>query len=181
MPKIIGLIGETGSGKDTVCQFIKEKYPSALIMRFSDPIREALAVFLDEKRKEDQQWFGIIMRERFGEEIIFRALERKIQQTKEGIAVFNGVRFWGDYNGIKKLSGKIIYVTADSKIRWQRVKSRKEKQDDNVSYKKFLEMEKSATEILVPKMGQKADFKAENNGTIEEFHNKIQEILNKII
>jgi dephospho-CoA kinase len=180
MRKIIGLIGETGSGKDTVCEFIKKKYPSAFVMRFSDPLREALAIFFDEKRKEDQQWLGLALRQRFGGHIIWRALSKKIKDIKDGLIVFNGVRFFDEFGDIKKNGGKIIYITADSKTRWQRVKSRGEKKDDDVSYEKFLQIETAATEILIPQIGQAADFIIKNNGSVQEFHNEIDKVLNKI-
>jgi dephospho-CoA kinase len=180
MKKIIGLIGETGSGKDTVCEFIKKKYPDVFVMRFSDPLREALAIFLDEKRKEDQQWLAIVLRKRFGGDILWLALRKKIKNIKEGVVILNGIRFTDEFYGIKKMGGKIVYITASSKTRWQRVKDRGEKKDDDVSYKKFLHIEKAATEVLIPKMGKRADFIIDNNGSLKEFYDKIKEFSKRL-
>jgi dephospho-CoA kinase len=180
MLKIIGLIGETGSGKDTVCEFIKKKYPSSFVLRFSDPLREALAIFIEEKKKKDQQWLAIVLRERFGGGILWQALKKKIKNIKTGMIVLNGIRSPDEYNEIKKMGGKIVYITADSKARWERVKDRGEKKDDRVSYKKFLQIEKAATEVLIPKMGEKADFIIENNGFLGDFQTKVKNIFKKI-
>ncbi|MFH1401583.1 MAG: AAA family ATPase [Parcubacteria group bacterium] len=177
---IIGLIGETGSGKDTVSDYIKKNYPEVLVLRFSDPLREALGIFLNEKRKEDQQWLAIVLRERFGGDILWQALKKKIENVESGIVILNGIRFADEYRGIKQIGGKIIYVTVDSKIRWQRVRSRGEKKDDRVSYKKFLQIERAATELQIPKLGQKADFIIKNDGSIEDFYARIKKVLKMI-
>jgi dephospho-CoA kinase len=150
-------------------------------LRFGDPIREALAIFIDEKRKEDQQWLGLVLRDRFGGDAIWHALKKKIKKTKKQIIVFNGIRFFDEFNNIKKTGGIMVYITADSKIRWQRIKNRGEKKDDSVSYKKFLQIEKAGTEIFIPKIGKKADFLIENNGSKKEFYNEIKKVLKKII
>ena len=127
MVKLFGLVGETGAGKDVICEFIKKKYPSALIMRFSDPLREALAMFLDEKRKEDQQWLIAALRERFGNNILGKAIKKKIKNIKNGMIILNGVRVWEEYKMIKKAGGKVVYITAGPKLRWQRIRKRREK------------------------------------------------------
>ena len=49
---IIGLVGESGSGKDTVADYLKEKY-GAILMRFADPLRETLSLYVDNISRED--------------------------------------------------------------------------------------------------------------------------------
>lgn len=181
MKKIIGLVGETGSGKDTFCQYVKKvsKKP-VFCFRFSDPLSETLNIFFDDIKKEDQQWLGIVLRQRFGNDILGKAMAKKIKNIKKGIIILNGIRYWEEYKIIKDFGGKIIYITAPQKTRWQRLRKRNEKKDDSVSYKKFLELEKAKTELAIPKIGQKADFKIENNGSREVLYKKIQEILKKL-
>jgi len=179
MKKIIGLVGETGSGKDTFCKYLKKNYHDVFCFRFSDPLSEVLKIFFDEIKKEDQQWLATSLRERFGNNILGKAIKKKIKNIKRGIAILNGIRAWEEYRMIKNLGGKIIYITADSKIRWQRLRKRGEKKDDSVSYKKFLELEKNRTEILIPQIGKKADFKIENNGSRQNFYREIKKIINK--
>lgn len=180
MKKIIGLVGETGSGKDTFCDYLKRVRKDVFVFRFSQPLTEALKIFFDEVKKEDQQWLAKVLRQRFGNNILGEAIVKKIKNIKRGTIILNGVRVWEEFKMIKKLGGKIIYITADSKIRWQRVTRRGEKKDDKTSYQKFLKMEKAASEILIPQIGKKADFKIENNGSIKDFHQKIESILEKI-
>lgn len=179
---LIGLVGETGSGKDIFCQYFKKTVKKPVFcFRFSEPLSEALKIFLDEIRKEDQQWLAIELRKRFGNNILGEAVKKKIKNIKRGLIILNGIRDWEEYKMIKNLNGKIVYLTADSKIRWPRVKKRAEKKDDLISYKKFLELEKAKTEILIPEIGQKADFKINNNGSKEDFYQKIKMIIKEIL
>ena len=120
------------------------------------------------------------MREKYGDDILAKVVAQRIKKVKNGIIILNGIRYWEEFEMIKKLGGKIIYVTADQKIRWQRLKKRGEKKDDFSSFKKFLEREKAKTEILIPKIGQKANFKIENNGSFDSFYQEIEKILEKL-
>lgn len=180
MKKFLGLVGETGSGKDTFCDYLKRIRKNVFVFRFSQPLTEVLGIFFDEIKKEDQQWLVRVLRERFGNNILGEAIVKKIKNIKNGLIGLNGVRMWEEFKMIKKFRGRTIYITAESKTRWQRMQSRGEKKDDKVSYQKFLKMEKAASEILIPKIGKKADYKIENNGSRKDFYDKIKRILNKI-
>lgn len=178
--KIIGLVGETGSGKDVFCDYLKKNCKNVFCFRFSQPLTETLGIFFNEVKKEDQQWLGTVLRERFGNNILGEAIKRKIEKIKKGIIILNGVRAWEEYEAIKKAGGKVVYITADSKTRWQRIQGRGEKKDDKITYQKFLKLEKAKTEILIPKIGGKADFKIENNGTKKELFFEIKKIIDKL-
>jgi len=179
MPKIIiGLIGETGSGKDTFCEKVKKTVKEPVFcFRFSDTLSEILMVLFGEVKKEDQQWLGKVLREQYGDDILAKAMAKKIKNIENGFIILNGIRYWEEFEMVKNLGGKNIYITADSKIRWQRISKRGEKIDDSSSYEKFLEKEKAKTEILVPEMGKKADFRIENNDSIDNFYKKIDTII----
>jgi len=45
MKKIIGVVGETGSGKDTFCDYLKKIKRNVFVFRFSQPLTEALSIF----------------------------------------------------------------------------------------------------------------------------------------
>lgn len=177
---VIGLVGESGSGKDTVADYFKEKY-NAYLYRFADPLREALELYLDKISREDLQWLAIQFKEKFGKEILSKGLRKKIESNRKNIIVVNGIRFMEDYDFVKNLpNAYVLYVTLDSRKRWERIHGRGEKTDDAVSYQKFLEMEQVQTEVQIPKIGKKADFRLENTGTKEELFSKADEIIKGI-
>lgn len=177
---IIGLVGESGSGKDTVADYLKEHH-KAKLYRFADPLREALELYLDKISREDLQWLAMRFKERFGKDILASGLGKKIQRNGSELIVVNGIRFSEDAEFVKSLPNScVLYVTLDSRSRWGRIYSRGEKTDDGASYEKFLEMEKSPTEIQIPAIGKKADFRIENESTKEELFAKVDALIHSL-
>jgi len=176
MKTIIGLTGRTGSGKDAFCDYIRQHIPNAEFLRFSQPLSEALSLFVDKIKKEDQQWLGGVLRERFGQDILAKAIEKKINQTNSGLIVLNGIRYESEYDLLKRVGGKLFYIVADQKIRWERVNQRGEKADDQSGFAKFLEMETAVTETAIDRLGKQADFFIDNNGNYTDLYGQINKI-----
>ncbi|MDP1619414.1 MAG: AAA family ATPase [Candidatus Moranbacteria bacterium] len=176
---IIGLAGEPGSGKDTVAKHLKDRY-GAKEIRFSDPLFDALRNFVDAISREDLQWLSHAVRERFGQDIFAKALVKRMS-ANDGVVIFNGIRFWENYDFVKSFPQSfIIYVTADQKLRWERSTNRMEKSDDNSSFAKFQELEKFETEAIIPEIGAKADFMIKNEQTLEYLLEESDKIMEKI-
>jgi len=180
MKKIIGIVGEMSSGKDTFCDYVRGNYEDVHFLKFSDALTDILKMFFDEVKREDQQWLSSALRERFGQDILVKALVKKIGNINDGIVILNGVRRPDDFKALRSIGGKLVYVTADQKIRWERMKIRGEKADDDVSFEKFIEMGKAEAESLITVIGEEADYKIENNGTKEEFYQEIKKIIDLI-
>ena len=177
---IIGLLGESGSGKDVVANHLQEKY-GAKLFRFADPIKETLNIYFEKSSREDQQWLALEFRNRFGKDILSKAIRKKIDHT-DGIIVINGIRFWEDYQFIESFGvGKTLYITADQKLRWERTRHRNEKSDDNVSFEKFQEVEKIETEVHIPEIGKKADYTIRNEKDLEFLKKSVDEIMANIM
>lgn len=177
---IIGLIGEMGSGKDAVAEYLKEKY-GAKLMRFADPLRETLGLYFDEISRDDLTWASIEFRERFGNDIFCKALEKKIK-NETGVIVLNGIRLKDDLDFIKSFpKNYAFYITADQKLRWERTTKRGEKSDDSASFDKFQEMERAETEVEIPELGKMADFTIKNEKDLDFLKNSVDEIMKDII
>lgn len=179
---IIGLTGEMGSGKDTVANYLRDSR-GARLFRFQDPLREALEIFFGEGKVARVQmiWLSNNIRGKYGNQVIADALRRRINNISEGMVVLNGMRIKEDFEFLKSFPNSyVVYVTLDSKTRWQRTSGRGEKSDDAVSFEKFLEMEKAETEVQIPNIGKKADFRLENKSTKDELGRKIEEIMGQI-
>ena len=177
---MVGLLGESGSGKDTVANYLKEKH-GAQLMRFADPIKETLNIYFEKSSREDQQWLYLQFKERFGSDVLGKALRKKVEAS-EGLIVINGLRMPDDYDFVKSFSGsQILYITADQKLRWERTVNRHEKSDDNISFEKFQEQEKVETEIHIPEIGVKADFTIRNEKDLDYLLQSVDEAMEKIM
>jgi len=178
--KIIGLVGETGSGKDTACSIIKEKEPHTVILRFSKPLTDALGIFFNEIKKEDQQWLASALRDRFGEDILMQGIAKKIEKTDKEKIVLNGIRVKEEFDFIKSLGGIVVYITAPPETRWKRVVKRGEKGDDGVLYEKFLEIDKGRPEMQIKKIGERADTVIKNEGDVRDLEKKVTQLIKNL-
>jgi dephospho-CoA kinase len=176
---IIGLVGESGSGKDTVAKYLHEKY-NVKLMRFADPIKETLNIYFEQSSREDQQWMYLKLKERFGSDVLGRAIRKRVEK-ENGIIVINGLRMPDDYDFVRSFENNhVIYITADQKLRWQRTTGRNEKADDNITFEKFQEMERVETEVHIPEIGAKADFTIKNEKDLEYLLSEVDRIMSQI-
>ncbi len=178
--KIIALVGETGSGKDTFCRIVESLSPSILSIRFSEVLTQTLGLFFDEIKKEDQQWLANSLRDRFGEDIIMKAVSKKIKEADAQFIIVNGMRVKEEFDFIKKEGGVVVYITLDARKRWERIKNRGEKKDDSVSYEKFLEIDSGRTETQIKEIGKMADFMIENDKDLNYLEEEIKKIIEKM-
>ncbi len=178
---VIGLVGETGGGKDTVAHYLKRRYDVELL-RFSRPLKKALDLFFEQSSKEDQAWLYLMFKERFGEEILHQGIARYVTQH-DGIMCVNGMRMMKDLDFIRSFPDNyIIYITADQKMRWTRAVSRGEKSDDNQSFEEFQKFEATAeTEKAIPAIGAKADFVVRNEGTMDDLLWQVDDAMKEIL
>ena len=109
-----------------------------------------------------------------------KALIKKVNSIDKGIIILNGVRRPDDFRGLGEIGGKLIYITADIKNRWERVILRKEKADDDVPFEKFVELGKAEAEQFIATIGKEAKFKINNDGTKEELFSQIENIIEAI-
>ena len=178
--KIIGLVGETGSGKDAFCRIAEKNFSSVLSLRFSKALTTILGLFFDEVKKEDQQWLANKLRDRFGEDILMKAVAKKIETAEEELIIVNGARVKEEIDFIRQIGGKIIYITAGSEARWKRIQERGEKKDDNVPYEKFLEIDNGRTETQIKEIGKMADFAIENGKDLNYLEEEIEKLIEKL-
>ena len=82
MTKILGLTGQTGSGKDAVSEYIKQRERKVTFVRFSTPLTKTLSFFVSEIKKEDQQWLAHTLRQRFGDDVLVKAVKKEVESVK---------------------------------------------------------------------------------------------------
>jgi len=178
---VIGLVGETGSGKDTVAHYLKRRYDVDLL-RFSMPLKKTLNLFFDKSSKEDQAWLYGMFKDRFGEDVLHKGVLRYVQQHN-GIMCVNGMRMMMDLEFMRSFENSyIIYVTADQKLRWERATSRGEKTDDDQSFEDFQKFESEAeTEKAIPVIGESADFVITNDGSMDDLLWQVDDAMKQIL
>ncbi len=176
---IVGVLGEKFAGKDAAANYLAEKYGAAHF-RFSHILDDILRLLNLPVSRGNEIALGLGLREIFGRQVLGPAIVKRVQDSKQALVVVNGLRM-DEVEEIKKIGGKIVYITAPAELRFARYQNRHEKADDgSMDYIQFVGQEQSITEVDIPALGQKADFKIENTGTLEELYQKIEDILRKL-
>jgi dephospho-CoA kinase len=138
--KIIGLAGTNGSGKDTVAGLLKERH-GYYIVSATDMLEAGLKKLnwpnnRTYKRKLGNRWrtdqgAGVIVK---------RAVEEAKVAGFDKVAI-GSLRNPGEANYVHEHGGKIIWVDADPKIRYERISKRNRSEEDKKTYEQFIQEE----------------------------------------
>lgn len=180
MKIVIGLVGEKGSGKQTFVNFLKQIAPDLNIrqVRFSDILAQTLMIWDIPITRSNLQKLSLTMNETFGQASLANAAKFSIEGDSADVVIFDGIRRQSELDLAKNMpNGTLIYITAEQKLRYERLKLRSEKVGEvRLTFEQFLEEEASKAEINIPNLGKKADIKLKNNGTLEDFKNSILKV-----
>jgi dephospho-CoA kinase len=181
MKTIIGLTGLLAAGKGTVVEYLKNKH-KAISFRFSDPFRESLGIFDLPISRENMQDFSTLMRQRFGENVLARAIAKKAQQISDGLVVIDGVRRLTDIENLMELPEfHLVALIVDQHVRFERCVARSENNGDKtMTFERFQERDTAEAEKQIPEVMSGAKFTIDNNGTVEELYQKIDEVVESI-
>ncbi|MBC7109993.1 MAG: flagellar hook-basal body complex protein FliE [Archaeoglobi archaeon] len=144
-------------------------------------------VVRDEARKqkipmtsEDVGRFADELRRKYGEDIIARLCIPIIRDISSSV-IIDGIRSMAEVERFKKEFGEdfiLIGIDADEKLRYERAKKRN-RADEIRSFEEFLKREEREKKWGVEEALNNANIIIENNRTLEEFRNKIREVLEK--
>lgn len=183
MALVIGLVGEKGSGKQTFVNFLKEIVPNLTIrqVRFSDILAQTLILWDIPLTRPNLQKLAIVMNESFGAESLANAAKFSIEGDSADVIILDGIRRGAEYKLVKGMKNSlVIYITADTDLRYKRLKLRSEKVGEKgLTFEQFLKEEDSKAESEISKLSKIADIKIENNGTLDEFKSKVEMIYSK--
>ncbi len=180
---IIGLAGSFGGGKGTVVDYLTtvrgfhhysaSKFITEEIVRRGMPVdRDSMITVANELRAEH------------GPTHIIDSLYEHASVTG-GDAIIESLRAVAEVRRIKQLGGYVIGVDADPKLRYERARARGSEKD-NVTYEEWLAQEQKETNPDDPTKQNifgalaEADVVVQNNGTLEELHAKVDEVLKHI-
>ncbi len=179
---IIGITGTAGSGKGTVVEYLRDKYEfkhysargfivEELDRRGLEHTRDNMRIVANELRATHGASF-------VAENLYDRAM------TDGGNAVMESLRAVGEVEALRAKPGKFyLWATdADPKIRYQRIVTR-QSSTDHITFEVFMEQQQkemndtSEGGMQLGKCIQMADALIINEGTLDEFHKKIDALI----
>jgi len=176
---IIGITGTNGAGKGTVVDYLVQKrgfkHYSARSFIVEEIERRGLPV-----DRNSMNLVGNDLRAKNSPSFVVESLFAQAQKAG-GDAVIESVRAVGEAIFLKEHGAKLLFIDADPKIRYERAVLRGSG-TDKVDFETFLAQEKREMDSVeswnmnIGGVMQMADFRVENNGTLDALHEKLDVI-----
>lgn len=178
---ILGVVGDLSSGKTTLASYMQQTY-NASTYRFSTILRDITTRLYLPPSRENLQELSTILRKQFGDDLLSNIIAQDAAHDKNEIILVEGIRRPSDVIYLKELPGfHLLYLTAEPKIRWERLTQRGENPDDaHKTFQKFLQDEQAEADHLIQDIAKQASYTIVNNGTIKEFYANINNVVNKL-
>lgn len=178
MSKIIGVTGAFGSGKSTAALFFEKKgFKKYILSQFLE--KEARKRGIENITRKILQDIGNELREKFGSAILAEYVLDEIKKNGIEKTVIDGIRNAAEIEALKKSAEfNLIAIISTKEKRFERLK--KLKRRENLTWEIFESLDsRDANDgnikgLQVNKCIEMADVKIENNGTEEEFENKLK-------
>jgi len=179
---ILGLSGLNGAGKGEVLRFLTDR--SFYAYSLSDVIREDLRERGLEETREGMIEAGRALRAARGPGALALTLADRLEPDRN--YVIDSVRHPAEVEVLRSRTSnfRLVWITADARRRLERVRQRG-RSGDPTSLEEFERLEArelggedpSAQQLLAVR--DLADFTIENDGSLEELHAQVQEVLER--
>ncbi|RJR31649.1 hypothetical protein C4569_01685 [Candidatus Parcubacteria bacterium] len=178
---ILGFVGELASGKGTACKYLKEKY-HASVYRFSTILRDILDRLYIEQSRNNMQKLSLQLRQLFGDDLLASVIAKDVAKDSKTVIAVDGVRRFPDIKYLQKMPNfHLVHIFADEKSRYERIIRRDENSDDvKKTFDQFHKDGMAEAEQSIREVAQKAKFKIDNNGSLDNLYKNIDEIVGKI-
>ncbi|MFH1326267.1 MAG: AAA family ATPase [Candidatus Falkowbacteria bacterium] len=179
---IIGLVGEIASGKGTVVDYLVNKH-NASQHKFSTSLRDLLQRLYLDVNRQNMQNISTVLREHFSQDLLAKVIAEDVANDNNQFIIIDGVRRFSDITYLKKLPEfKLVYVKTDIKKRYERIIERQENTDDQFkTFEQFQKDNQAETEQEILKVAETADYVINNNGTMEELQQRVDEVISNLI
>jgi len=178
---IVGLTGTHGSGKGTVVEYLvrekgfvhlsaRELIKEEVAKRGLEPIRKNISATVTDMRNTISPLW------------VVEALYKKAKESQSKNIIIESIYTVGEVEYLRTKAAAIIAVDAPLEIRYQRIYSRGSETDD-VTFDDFKEMQEKEMSSFDPQsqnvlaVMNMADATIVNDGTLEDLHIKIENIL----
>ena len=178
--KIIGVIGQNGSGKDEVLKYLHAKY-GVPFLSTGDMVREIAAKEGKEPTRENLQEISQRYFSEYGQGCFVKLAAGKISQKGWVIGGITGIRSLDDVKVLNRIYGKdfilINVYVSNPEVRYQRMLKRGEGRDPH-SYEQFLRQDEVEEELFhIQSAAQYANYSVSNDGTLDDLHREIDRLV----
>jgi dephospho-CoA kinase len=179
--KVVGAVGQIGSGKDTVIKYISKRFsiPTISIGDIAREIarKEGLPATRENLQKITEKRF-----EEFGRSYFIEQTVRRLRHESKDKMLITGIRAPIDVATLRRNFQEdfvLICVLADERTRFQRLLKRAEARDPK-TWREFLKQDEAEERIFqLTKTCKQADYVVDNNGTAEELFQRVDEIIQR--
>ncbi len=177
---IIGITGTSGAGKGTVVDYLV-KNKNFAHFSVGNYLKDELKKQNREIDRTSLQDLGNELREKFGPDYITQELFKQAEENDKN-AIIESIRNPKEAEFIKSKGGKMLAVTADQKIRYERIKLR-QSEKDNVTFEEFVKQEEREFQNTdpnaqnLPKCIEMSDYVITNDGSLEKLYEQIEKAI----
>lgn len=176
--KIIGVVGRNGSGKDALLNYVEQRC-GVPIVSAGDVARSLAEKEGVEQTRQNLHQISEKYKSRYGEDYFMRRLNEKIEGSHWQVAGITGIRAPEDVRALRSKWGEdflLVHVeVTDPMIRFRRMQQRGKPRDPDTK-EEFFQMEEEEEQMFhISRTVDMADITINNDGTLEEFHQNVQE------
>lgn len=180
--KVIGVIGQNGSGKDEVLKYLRAKH-NIPFLSTGDMVREIAANEGKEPTRENLHEISERYFREFGRGCFVKMAAEKIRQNGWEIGGITGIRSSEDIEALRSIFGKnfvlINVYVSDPKLRYNRLRKRGEGRDPH-TYEQFLHQDKTEEELFhIQTAKQYANYSISNDGTLDDLNKKVDRLISE--
>jgi len=178
--KVIGAVGQNGSGKDEVLKYLRTRYDVPFLST-GNIVREIAAKEGLEPTRENLGKISDKYFRAFGKGYFVKLLADKIRNSGWKIAGISGIRSLTDVSVLKEIFGKDFMLIAvsisDPHVRFARMTKRGEGRDPH-SYEQFLRQDQDEEKLFSLKEAESlADYTVSNDGTLDDLHREVDRLV----
>lgn len=186
--KVIGLTGTLSSGKEVVREILEKNTSSYSVVLSSLLKEDTLKKQGIKITREIRQNLGNELRKQYGNDVLVKIAVSFMQKNKNFL-IIDGIRSLGEADFLRGKFGedfKLIAVDASQQIRFERMNQRK-REGDPATWEEFVRLDERDQGKDEPEYGQQvkkcvemADVVIQNDGSLEEFQKKVEDVIKQL-